>query len=79
MFLVRTDFTSLEVVLVEPCTLQKINTEAMAHYQFKPHLGLGVLYKLFAELSKLEPGKYLLQHIPKHGPFVSILKECDER
>lgn len=77
--LVRTDFITSEVVMVENCTMQKINTEAMTQYEYKPHQRLGVMYKIFIELSKLCPGNYLLRHVPKQGPFVAVLKECSEK
>lgn len=63
----------------EGCTMQKVNTEAAVHYQYKPHLSLGVLHRICVELSGLEPGNYLLLHSPKHGAFVGILKESLEK
>lgn len=76
---VRIDYTKLEMVLKENCTLQKINSEAHANYQHKPHTHLTVLYKIFTELAKLEPGKYLLHYVPKFGQFVALLKECSSK
>lgn len=63
----------------ENCTMQKVNTEAMVHYQYKPHLSLGVLHKICVELSNLETGNYLLVHSPKQGAFAGILKEVNEK
>lgn len=63
----------------ESCSMQKVNTEAIVHHQYKPHLSLGVLHKVCVELTTLEPGNYLLLHAPKHGTFAGILKESNER
>lgn len=78
-FSVRIDGTNYQVVMNESCSMQKINTEAMVHYQYKPHLSLGVLHKVCVELAKLEPGNYMLHHTHKHGAFVGLLKASSER
>lgn len=79
MILVRIDATNYEVVMNESCSMQKVNTEAMVHYQYKPHLSLGVLHRVCVELLSLEPGNYLLLHNPKQGGFAGVLKECSEK
>ena len=67
------------MICIEKCNIQKVVAEAQTHYQYKPQLALGVLQKVFEETAKLEPGNYLLQHLPKHEAFVSILKEYPSR
>nr|XP_015838956.1 PREDICTED: uncharacterized protein LOC103314281 [Tribolium castaneum] len=66
-----------EVISVEKCSIQKINIEAQTHYDYKPILGLGVLEKVLSQLVGLECGTYLLQHLPKHESFLSIMKQSD--
>lgn len=68
-----------EVISVERCTLPKINNEAQTHYDYKPMLGLGVLTKILNVLNDLECGNYLLQHLPKHETFLSVMKQCEDR
>ncbi|XP_066157895.1 uncharacterized protein [Euwallacea fornicatus] len=63
-----------EVIYTQKCTMQKIAAEAQTHYQYKPQLSLGILQKVFQELIKLEPGQYLMQHLPKHEAFLAIRK-----
>ncbi|XP_030760385.1 uncharacterized protein LOC115885569 [Sitophilus oryzae] len=75
LYRVRLSPTSGEVICVDKCTIQKVAAEAQTHYQYKPQLSLGVLQKVFEELINLEPGDYLLQHLPKHEAFVAILKK----
>lgn len=72
---VRIDATNYQVIMNENCSMQKVNTEAMIHHQYKPHLSLGVLHRICVELSQCAPGNYLLHHSPKQGAFLSILKE----
>ncbi|XP_044260128.1 uncharacterized protein LOC123008400 isoform X2 [Tribolium madens] len=67
-----------EVISVEKCSIQKINIEAQTHYDYKPILGLGVLEKVLSHLVGLDCGTYLLQHLPKHESFLSIMKQCDD-
>ncbi|XP_060528734.1 uncharacterized protein LOC132703476 isoform X2 [Cylas formicarius] len=78
LYRVRISPLTNEVICVERCTIQKVVTEAQTHYNYKPHLGLGILQKVFEKLQMLEPGNYLLQHLPKHEAFVAVLKECQE-
>lgn len=68
-----------EVVTTERCTMQKINNEANSLYNYKPHLSLGLLYSLLAELTELVPGNYLLKHADKDGPFLTLLEETGEQ
>lgn len=50
----------------------------MTQHQFKPHLGLKILYKLFSSLLDLEAGNYLLHHESKYGSFASLMKTTSE-
>ncbi|KAF2880289.1 hypothetical protein ILUMI_25885 [Ignelater luminosus] len=75
LYRIRLQSNSSEVVSVESVNLQKLNFEAMQHYQYKPNDQLIVVYKVFLELSKLEPGNYLLHHTERNGPFAQIMKE----
>ncbi|XP_050310892.1 uncharacterized protein LOC126746615 [Anthonomus grandis grandis] len=67
-----------EVLTIEKCNIQKITSEAHSYYQFKPQLALGSLQQVFEQLTQLQPGNYLLQHLPKHEAFVAVLKECPQ-
>lgn len=67
-----------DVVYVDKCHIQKIAAEAQTHHQFRPNLGLGILEQTLETLITLEPGNYLLQHLPKHGAFIAILKETTD-
>lgn len=66
-----------EIVMVERCDLNKVSNEAITHYNHNPHLGIGVLYKVFSSLIRLSPGNYLLRHQMDHGPFAALLEETD--
>ena len=63
--------------MFENRNIHMINNEAITLYKHKFSLGLGVLYKIFFELSKLPPGSYVLRHLPKQGPFVELLEEVN--
>jgi hypothetical protein len=67
-----------EIISVEKCTIQKVFSEAVTQHNYKPILGLGVLQKVLSELVKLNCGNYILQHLPKHESFVSVMKQCDD-
>lgn len=70
-------WNTAEVVNLEKCTIQKVVNEANSLYQYKPILGLGILNDILGKLVTLDKGNYLLAHLPKHGSFVSLLKESD--
>jgi len=67
--------STAEVVSIDGVSMQQINSEAMNHYEYKPHLRLGTLYTIYSILTAREPGSYLLHHTSKIGPFVELLKE----
>jgi hypothetical protein len=67
-----------EIISVEKCTIQKVFSEAVTQHDYKPILGLGVLQKVLSELVKLNCGNYILQHLPKHESFVSVMKQCND-
>ncbi|XP_044753470.1 little elongation complex subunit 2-like [Coccinella septempunctata] len=77
LYRVRTHWNTAEVVNLEKCSIQKVANEANQLYQYKPYLGLGVLNDVLTKLVELSEGSYLLAHLPKHGSFVSLLKECE--
>lgn len=68
-----------EIIDVEKCSQSQVELEAQTNFNYRPILGLGVLTKIMAELLTFECGQYVLQHLPKHGSFVTILKETDQR
>lgn len=78
MILARIHNATSEVVVIENCAIQKINTEAIHHYKYKPYQGLNLLYKFLNEITKYEIGNYLIRYSPKTGPFLLALKECDK-
>lgn len=69
----------LEMISVEKCTLLAINNQAFSLYQYKPISCLGVLEKIFQNLTEQDTGNYLLYHLPKHEAFVALLKQTDEQ
>lgn len=77
LYRVRMHWNTAEVVNIEKCSIQKVAADANHLYQYKPYLGLGILNDVLTKLVQLDEGNYLLTHLPKHGSFASLLKECD--
>ncbi|KAB0794441.1 hypothetical protein PPYR_11280 [Photinus pyralis] len=78
LYRVRIKADNSEVVHIEGVPMQKINMEAMQHYQYKPHERLGALFTIFSQLTTLEQGNYVLRHSGRTGAFGEILKETSE-
>lgn len=78
LYRVRIKSDNSEVVHVEGVCVQKINMEAMQHYQYKPHERLGALFTIFSQLTTLEQGNYVLRHSGRTGAFGEIFKETLE-
>lgn len=68
-----------EIIDVQKCSQSQVELEAQTYYNYRPILGLGVLTKIIAELVTFECGQYVLQHLPKNGSFVTVLKETHQR
>ncbi|KAK4876435.1 hypothetical protein RN001_012857 [Aquatica leii] len=76
LYRVRLQGNTSEVVDVESVSLQKINSEAMHHHQYKPFERLGALFTVFTKLLDLECGNYMLHHNERTGAFAEVLIEC---
>ncbi|XP_048518889.1 uncharacterized protein LOC109540142 [Dendroctonus ponderosae] len=75
---VRIAPSSGEVIDVERCSIQGVAAESLRVHQHKPQLALGTLQAVFERVAALAPGRYLLQHLPKHHTFVAVLQQADE-
>lgn len=77
-FTARIHYKTSEIITIENCTIQKINNEALHHYNYKPYHGLDILYKILLELQNYDIGNYILRYCPEKGPFLIVLKECEK-
>jgi len=76
--LVRIDAGSSEVIQIERHTTISLNSEIKRLHNVKAEDSLKILYNMIEKLSMLTPGRYIIQHIPKHGPFAHVYKETDK-
>lgn len=74
---VRIEANSAEMIQIERHTMTSLNSEIRRLHNVKPEESLKILHNLIETLSVFSPGRYIVQHVPKYGPFAYVYKETD--
>ncbi|XP_076379234.1 uncharacterized protein LOC143259720 [Megalopta genalis] len=74
---VRISAGTSEVLQVEQRTAISINNEIKRLYNIKVEDSLAVLHNVIELLSGLSPGRYVMRHTIRQGPFAVLYKEAD--
>ncbi|EZA53909.1 hypothetical protein DMN91_009945 [Ooceraea biroi] len=75
---VRIEADSGEVIQIERHTTTSLNNEIRRLHNVRTEDSLKILYNVIEKLSVLTPGRYIVRHIPRHGPFAYVYKKTDE-
>ncbi|KZC03783.1 NMDA receptor-regulated protein 2 [Dufourea novaeangliae] len=74
---VRISVGTSEVLQIEQRTAVSINNEIKRLYNVKAENSLTVLHNVIQCVANLSPGRYIMRHTVRHGPFAVVYKEVE--
>lgn len=76
-FLVRINSTNFDVIQYEWQTISSLNNDMSRLYKMTGEPALKIIYNVASEMTKMDPGKYLLRHTPRSGAFTTVYRETE--